>query len=128
VAAALTSVFTGCATVTVTTDYDHAANFAKYKTYALTPPHHSSTMSPTSEAALQDALRAELASRGLTEAPGQKADLDIVRHVFVQEKVSAQQWTDWGYRVRWTYSISSYGKWNGATVTYRDTLLYGARC
>ena len=82
-------------------------------------------MSPTSEAALQDALRAELASRGLTEAPGQKADLDIVRHVFVQEKVSAQQWTDWGYRGSWPYSFGSYSMWNGAPVTYTDIGVYG---
>ncbi len=125
VAAALMCVFTGCAAVTVTTDYDHAANFAKYKTYALTPPHHKSIMSPTSEKALQDALRAELTSRGLTEAPARKADLDIVRHVFVQEKVSAQQWTDWGYRGSWPYSFGSYGMWNGAPMTYTDISVYG---
>jgi Domain of unknown function (DUF4136) len=125
VAAALTSVFTGCASVTVTTDYDHAAHFANYKTYALTPPHHSSVMSPTSEAALRDALRSALAARGLTEAPGRKADLDIVRHVFVQEQVSAQQWSDWGYRGSWPYSFGSYGMWNGAPATYTDISVYG---
>jgi hypothetical protein len=125
VAAVLTCVFIGCAAVTVTTDYDHAANFGKYKTYALTPPHHASIMSPTSEAALREALRAELASRGLTEAPAQTADLDIVRHVFVQEKVSAQQWNDWGYRGSWPYSFGSYGMWNGAPVTYTDISVYG---
>lgn len=125
VAIAIACVFNGCAAVTVTTDYDHAANFAKYKTYALTPPHHTSIMSPTSEAALRDALRAELASRGLTEAPGKKADLDVVRHVFVQEKVSAQQWSDWGYRGSWPYSFGSYGMWNGAPVTYTDISVYG---
>ena len=122
---ALTWVFIGCAAVTVTTDYDHAANFAKYKTYALAPPHHASIMSPAGEAALRDALRAELASRGLTEVPGRKADLDIVRHVFVQEKVSAQQWTDWGYRGSWPYSFGSYGMWTGAPVTYTDISVYG---
>ena len=121
----VTCVFIGCAAVTVPTDYDHAANFTKYKTYALTPPHYSSIMSPTSEAALRDALRAELASRGLTEVPGRKAELDIVRHVFVQEKVSAQRWNDWGYRGSWPYSFGSYGMWNGAPVTYTDISVYG---
>lgn len=125
VAVTVTCVFIGCAAVTVTSDYDHAANFANYKTYALTPPHHSSMMSPTSEAALRDALRTELASRGLREASAQKADLDIVRHVFVQEKVSAQQWSDWGYRGSWPYSFGSYGMWNGAPVTYTDISVYG---
>jgi hypothetical protein len=125
IAAAFTCVFTGCATVTVTTDYDHAAHFANYKTYALTPPHHSSIMSPTSEAALRDALRSALASRGLTEVAGRKADLDIVRHVFVQEKVSAQQWSDWGYRGSWPYSFGSYGMWPGAPSSYTDISIYG---
>lgn len=125
VAAILACVFAGCAAVTVTTDRDPAANFANYKIYALTPPHHSSIMSPTGEAALHDALRAELASRGLTEAPARTADLDIVRHVFVQEKVSAQQWSDWGYRGSWPYSFGSYGMWNGAPVTYTDISVYG---
>jgi hypothetical protein len=125
VAAAVICVFAGCAAVNVTTDYDHAANFAKYKTYALTPPHHVSIMSPTGESALRDALRAELASRGLTEAPARNADLDIVRHVFVQEQVSAQQWTDWGYRGSWPYSFGSYGMWNGAPATYTDISVYG---
>jgi hypothetical protein len=124
-AAALTCIFSACETVNVTTDYDHAAYFAKYRTYALTPPHHSSIMSPTGEAALRDALRAELASRGLTEVAPQKAELDIVRHVFVQEKVSAQQWSDWGYRGSWPYSFGSYGMWNGAPVTYTDISVYG---
>jgi hypothetical protein len=125
VAATVICVFTGCAAVTVTTDYDHAAKFAKYKTYALTPPHHSSIMSPTGETALRDALRTDLASRGLTETSAQKADLDIVRHVFVQEKVSAQQWTDWGYRGSWPYSFGSYDMWTGAPATYTDISIYG---
>jgi Domain of unknown function (DUF4136) len=124
--AALTCIFSACETVTVTTDYDHAANFAKYKTYALTPPSRGRTMSPTSEAALRDALRAELAPRGLTEASGKKADLDIVRHAFVQEKISVQQWTDWGYGYHggWPYSFGSYGMWMGAPMTYTDVNQY----
>jgi Domain of unknown function (DUF4136) len=123
---ALTCIFSACETVSVTTDYDHAANFAKYKTYALTPPNRGETMSPTSEAAVRDALRAELASHGLIEAPAKKADLDIVRHVFVQEKISVQQWTDWGYGYHggWPYSFGHYGMWMGAPMTYTDVNQY----
>ena len=125
-AIALTCGFSACETVTVTTDYDHAANFAKYKTYALTPPTRGENMSPTSEAALRDALRAELTSRGLTEAPPKKADLDIVRQVFVHEKISVQQWTDWGYGYHggWPYSFGHYGMWMGAPMTYTDVNQY----
>ena|SRR2546423_4160994 len=122
------SLLAACAnSVTVTTDYDRSAHFGKYRTYALTPPNRGGTMSPTSEAALRDALRAELASRGLTEAPARKADVDIVRHVFVQEKISVQQWTDWGYGYMggtWPYSFGHYYMWPGAPMTYTDVSQY----
>jgi|SRR5436305_10609415 len=85
-AAALICLFSACETVTVNTDSDRAANFGKYKSYALTPPSRGQTMSPASEAALRDGVRAELNSRGLTEAPAQRADLDIVRQVWLQEQ------------------------------------------
>jgi hypothetical protein len=115
-----------CETVTVTTDYDHSANFGKYKTYALAPAARGQTMSPTSEAALRDALRAEMAKRGLIEAPGRTADLDIVRHVFIQQKVSVQEYTMWGYGYHggWPYGYGYYGMWPGAPMTYVDVNQY----
>jgi len=126
-AAALVCFFSACETaVTVTTDYDHAAHFGKYRSYALAPARRGQTMSATSEAALSEAVRAELNSRGLTEAPGQKADLDIVRQVFVQGKVSVQEWTDWGYGYHggWPYGYGYYGMWPGAPMTYTDVTQY----
>jgi len=114
------SLLTGCETVDVTTDHDPSANFAKYKTYTLAPPRKGETLSPSSEAALRDALRTELATRGLTEAPARQADLDIVRHVFIQQKTSVQQYTDWGYYHggAWPYGYGYYGMWPGAPTTY----------
>ena len=125
-AAVLTCLLSACEIVTVSTDYDRAAHFGKYKTYALTPPSRGQTMSPTSEAALGNALRAELNSRGLTEAPARTADLDIVRQVFVQQKTSVQQWTDWGYGYHggWPYGYGYYGMWPGAPRSYIDVQQY----
>ncbi|MGH8093230.1 MAG: DUF4136 domain-containing protein [Chthoniobacterales bacterium] len=125
-AAVLICLLSACETVTVSTDYDRAANFGKYKTYALTPPGRGQTMSPTAEAALSDAVRAELNSRGLTEAPAAKADLDIVRQVFVQHKTSVQQYTHWGYGYHggWPYGYGSYGMWRGAPASYLDVQQY----
>jgi len=126
-AAALVCFFSACETaVTVTTDYDHAAHFGKYRSYALAPARRGQTMSATSEAALSEAVRAELNSRGLTEAPGQKADLDIVRQVFMQGKVSVQEWTDWGYGYHggWPYGYGYYGMWHGAPTSYIDVQQY----
>lgn len=114
-----------CSTVTVTTDYDHAAPFGKYKTYSLAPPAKGQTLSPTSEAALRDSLRTQLAARGIAEAASGKADLAVVRNVFVQEKVSVQQYTDWGYGYGgWPYRYGYYGMWAGAPTTYMDVSQY----
>jgi len=125
-AAVLTCLLSACETVTVSTDYDRAAHFGRYKTYALTPPSRGQTMSPTSEAALSDAVRAELNSRGLTEAPARTADLDIVRQVFVQQKTSVQEWTNWGYGYHggWPYGYGYYGMWPGAPMSYVDVQQY----
>jgi len=115
-----------CSTVTVTTDYDKSASFGQYKTYALAPAAKGQTLSPTSEAALRDALRTELAARGVAEATSGKPDLAIVRHVFLDEKVSVQQYTDWGYGYSggWPYGYGTYGVWAGAPRTYTDVNQY----
>jgi hypothetical protein len=119
-------VLAACSTVTVTTDYDRSASFGKYKTYALAPAKQGQTLSPASEAALRDALRTELAARGITEATSGKPDLAIVRHVFLQDKVSVQQYTDWGYGYGggWPYGYGYYGMWAGAPRTYVDVTQY----
>jgi hypothetical protein len=115
-----------CSTVTVTTNYDRSASFGKYKTYALAPAKQGQALSPTSEATLREALRTELAVRGIAEARSGKPDLAIVRHVFLQDKVSVQQYTDWGYGYggAWPYGYGTYGMWSGAPRTYVDVQNY----
>lgn len=115
-----------CSTVTVTTDHDPAAPFAKYKSYAIAPPSHGQTLAPVGEAALRDTTRSELSKRGIVEAPQAKADLDVVRHVFFENKVSVQQYTDWGYGYHgaWPYGYGYYGMWAGAPQTYVDVNHY----
>lgn len=119
-------LLSGCETVSVSTDYDHAAPFGSYKTYTLAPPAHGQTLSPSSEAALRDALRTELAARGIHEVQGKQADLDVVRHVFIQERASVQQYTDWGYGRYglWPYGYGYYGMWPGAPQTYTSVYQY----
>ena len=127
-AASLTCLLASCTTtsVTVTTNSDPAANFGKYRTYALAPPKSGQAMAPVSEAALRDALRAELAKHGLTEGTGRQADLNIVRHAFIQGKLSVQQFSDWGYGYQggWPYGFGHYGMWAGAPITYTDVSVY----
>jgi hypothetical protein len=115
-----------CSTVSVTTDYDRSAPFGKYKTYSLAPAKQGQALSPTSEAALRDALRSELGARGITEAAQGKGDLAVVRHAFLQDKVSVQQFTDWGYGYNggWPYGYGYYGFWSGVPRTYVDVTQY----
>jgi hypothetical protein len=119
--------FAACSsTVTVTTDYDRSATFGKYKTYALASANKGQALSPASEAALREALHTELAARGITEVTSGKPDLAIVRHVFLRDTVSVQQYTDWGYGYHggWPYRYGYYTTWAGAPATYFDVSQY----
>jgi len=115
-----------CSTVSVTTDYDRSISFTKYKTYVLAPATQGQSLSPTTEASLREALRSELGARGIREATTGKADLAVARHVFLNEKVSVQQYTDWGYTYpgAWPYGYGSYSMWAGAPQTYTDVSQY----
>jgi hypothetical protein len=119
-------LFAGCATVKVTTDYDHAAPLAKYRTYVLAPPSHGEALSPTSEAALRAALRVNLSARGIEELPGGKPDLAIVRHVFRQGNLSNQQYASWGYGpgASWPYRDGRYAIWAAAPADFANAGAY----
>ena len=117
---------TACSSVTVTTDQDPSVSFSKYKTYTLARPAQGQTLSPGSEAALRDALRTQFATKGITEAPSGRGDLAIVRHVFLKDKVSVQQFVDWGYGYGggMPYGYGRYGMWAGAPRTFTSVNQY----
>jgi Domain of unknown function (DUF4136) len=93
--------------VSVKTDYDHAAVFGKYHTYALDTS--SIGLSATGSEALQSSLRSSLAERGLKES-GKNSDIYIVATVFTQEKLSVMP--SGGY----TVYPSRYGSYRMGTV------------
>ena len=129
-AVVIACLYAGCTAgtaVSVTTDRDPAAQFGRYKTYTLAPPKKGETLAAVSEAALRDSLRAEMAKRGLTEVSGRNADLYVARHVFIQERLAVQQYTDWGYGYGggWPYAFGYYGMWPSAPVTYTDVKQFG---
>jgi hypothetical protein len=113
---------TACSTVSVTTDYDHLASFSQYHTYALTPDTAKLELSPSSEAALRETLRTNLALRGITETR-ENADLHVVPHVSTKEKIVVNQSSDWGYDGM-PYGYGQYGMWAGAPQTYSDISQY----
>jgi len=94
--------------VSVKTDYDHAAAFGKYHTYALDTS--SIGLSPTGSEALQSSLRSSLAGRGLKES-GKNSDIYIVAIVFTQEKLNVIP--SGGY----TVYPSHFGSYRMSTVT-----------
>jgi hypothetical protein len=119
-------ILCGCSTVSVTTDYDHTANFANYRTYALEPPPKAPPLSPSADAALRTTLRQNLAARGITEVTAaDKPDLAVVPHAKLQQKYSVEQYSGWGYGpAGWPYYGGYYGVWYGAPYTYSTINTY----
>jgi hypothetical protein len=95
----------------VSVDWDHSADFSKYKTYAWI---ESKNPGPELGAKrLIAAVEAQLAAKGLQKAQGGGADLAVVYNAGAKERVSVQGY-DYGYgRYRW----------GGGTVRY-DTTTY----
>lgn len=125
-AAATAFLFPSCSPVSVTTDYDKSAPFPKIKTYALAPAAKGQSLSPSSESALRNTLRAEMEKKGIREKTSGKPDVAIARHVFLQEKISVHEYTDWGYTHPgyWPYRYGYYSPWAGAPRTYVDVNQY----
>ena len=121
-----TLALVSCSTVSVETDRDAGADFSKYQSYHLASAASGETLSPSSENALRSSLRAGLGARGLQETSHKKADLSVVRHVFSKDKISVQQYNDWGYGygAGWPYRYGRYGMWAGAPMTYTDIREY----
>lgn len=123
---ALTAYFTlmlaACSNVSVTTDFDHSASFAQYRTYTLVVPSQKMPLSPSSEAALRESLRQNLAARNITEVT-QNADLHVVQHLSTKEKLSVNETTDWGYGGV-PYRYGRYGLWSTAPHTYTNVYQY----
>jgi hypothetical protein len=113
-------ILCGCSTVSVTTDYDHTANFGNYRTYAVEPPKNAPALSPSADAALRSALNANLSAKGIREVGmGDRPDLAVVPHSKVQQKYTVQQYSSWGYGPGvWPYYGGYYGTWEGAPYTY----------
>lgn len=98
----------GCSTLTVSTDYDRAADFSKYKSFDIRPS--KSIQQPFLRERLERAVTAQLEAKGLTRSPG-SADLWVSLHGRVSQRTEIDT-TSFGYGYRW-------GWWGGMGVTTR---------
>lgn len=120
--AALYAFLAACSAVSVTTDYDPSAPFRQYRTYTFVPFSEKVPLSPSTDAAFRDSLRANLAARNIAETD-KDADLHVVRHISTKEKTVVYQSHDWPYRGL-PYGYGYYGLWASAPVAYTDVSQY----
>ena len=107
---AILSILAACDTttpVTVNTSASPTASFGQYHTYAL--DNSAIGLSATGSAALQSALRSDLAAKGLKES-GRNSDLYIVPTVYTRQKLNVMP--GGGY----TVFPSAYGSYQAGTM------------
>lgn len=110
--AALAAVLlASCSTVSVKTDADPRANFAKYRSYSLSekPVSGSRRLSPSSFATLRSSLDAGLSAKGLRKSS--KPSLVIVYHVAARNRTEIFMVPNWSFYGGFGYGY--YGYWTG---------------
>src|SRR4029434_9012833 len=93
---ALAILLAGCANVSITTDYDHATDFSKYRTYAWVP---ESRDDQSIEKTIHRAVDTGLATKGCTLS---NRPAFLVRARFAaKEQISVHRHTDWAGAGTW---------------------------
>jgi hypothetical protein len=100
----------GCSSVETHVDYDRAANFSSYRTFAFkdvrTPDN------PISLKRVRAAVSRTLGSRGLAESAGEKPDLWVVLHTRAHRQTQVTTYNPgWGWGWGWRGAY-----WNAAYV------------
>jgi hypothetical protein len=100
----------GCSSLETHVDYDRAANFSSYHTFAFKDVREA--QSPIAMRRVRTAIVRTLSSRGYSEAPGETPDLWVVLHTRTHRQTQVTTWSSgwgWGWRWRGPY-------WNAARV------------
>ncbi len=101
-ALAVGATLMGCASTQVTTDWDRNTQFASYHTYVWmdTPRMQAMQQATLFDRRLRAAVEEQLAAKGMQKSDTNgAADLLIVYHAGVQDKVDVQSWGYFGRRV-----------------------------
>jgi hypothetical protein len=89
--------FVGCSSISVSTDYDPAANFSGYKTFAVYKEVLKGSeleKAPLIKSRVVDAVERTMRQKGFTLIDADKADIVIYPSAGTKDKVNV---TDWGY-------------------------------
>jgi hypothetical protein len=103
----------GMALAKVTTDYDHDANFSKYRSFSWVMEPH--TKNPLMKDRIVEAINQELRAKGLTLVEN-GGSLDIAAHAATKEEKTLQSFYDgfpgWGWNSRFggttTVTVDTY--------------------
>jgi hypothetical protein len=96
----LVAILAGCASAKVNTDWDRDTRFADYHTYAWmdTPQMRAMQQGTLFDRRLRSAVEGQLAAKGFRRSdPNGDADVLLVYHAGVRDKIDVQQW---GYAAR----------------------------
>jgi hypothetical protein len=99
-----------CATIKVSSDFDKAANFSAYKTYAFTPDALNLNIEELNRKRLITAIENELSLKGFTKAEKPDVLIDIKVTGEKKETATATNMGGYGYGYR-------YGWGGGGTTT-----------
>lgn len=100
----------GCSSVSITTDYDHEANFAAYKTFAwMTVSQDVVTANATTnmfqnslvDKRFRSAVNARLQAKGMSQDSA-SPDIYLMYHTGTENKVNVTNY-GYGYGPRWGY-------------------------
>lgn len=111
----------GCSTVSYEVDWDHQADFSRYRTFSWLDQKELETapkgVSPLVMQRLQREITANLAASGLAEAPRRQADLLVAVHTASRQRVTVHAYGGWGYwRPWWGYGGAYAHTWREGSV------------
>jgi Domain of unknown function (DUF4136) len=109
IAAAASLLLAACASIRVSSDYDHQAGFSNYHTYAWLPREHARSQNPLAVQHAQVAIDAEMQKKGysLTSDVG-NADFVVDFTLSAKERLDIQSYPT-AYRGPWTWGRGYYG-------------------
>ena len=118
VAAIMMIMLAGCSGIRVTTDYDHKADFGKYKTFNFSKEVDKVKLNDLNRRRLKDDITAQMAARGYQIA----ASPDLLVNVFIKgtTKITANAFTN-GFGGGFGYWRGGFG---GYSSTYVDVNKY----